>query len=50
MYVRLARIEEREAFTEFGGEYGHYMQQVSGFIPRLTDLIGGPRHSRAGES
>ena len=39
MYVRLARVEEREALTEFGEEYARYMREVPGFIPRLADLI-----------
>ena len=34
MYVRLARIEERELLREFGDEYRAYMQ-VPAFIPRL---------------
>ena len=50
MYVRLARIEERETLAEFGAEYQRYMRQVPGFIPRLGDLIGGPKHGRAGWS
>src|SRR6266571_7990239 len=50
MYVRLARTEEAEALREFGDEYRTYVQQVPGFIPRLTDLTGGPRHGRARES
>jgi methanethiol S-methyltransferase len=35
MYVRLARMEEREALREFGGEYRAYMQRVPAFLPRL---------------
>ena len=35
MYVRLARIEERESLREFGDEYRAYMVRVPGFIPRL---------------
>ena len=50
MYLRLARIEERETLAEFGAEYQRYMRQVPGFIPRLGDLIGGPKHGRAGWS
>jgi protein-S-isoprenylcysteine O-methyltransferase Ste14 len=50
MYVRLARIEERETLAEFGPEYGRYMQEVPGFIPRLADLFGGGRHRSAGQS
>lgn len=35
MYVHLARREERDARTEFGDAYLHYMQQVPAFFPRL---------------
>jgi methanethiol S-methyltransferase len=35
MYVRLARIEEREALREFGDQYPAYMQRVPAFLPRL---------------
>jgi methanethiol S-methyltransferase len=49
MYVKLARMEEREALAEFGAEYERYMCAVPGFIPRLGDLTGGPRHGRAGD-
>ena len=34
MYLRLARTEERDALSEFGDEYGRYMQRTSGFFPR----------------
>jgi methanethiol S-methyltransferase len=47
MYVRLARAEERDALAEFGAAYERYRQEVPGFIPRLTDLTGGPRHDAA---
>ena len=40
MYVRLARIEERESLREFGDRYRAYMAQVPGFIPRFQ-LPGG---------
>ena len=40
MYVRLARMEERDALREFGDQYRVYMQQVPAFLPRL-----GARHS-----
>jgi protein-S-isoprenylcysteine O-methyltransferase Ste14 len=50
MYVRLARIEEREALREFAAEYERYRREVPGFIPRLIDLIGGSTHGRAGET
>jgi protein-S-isoprenylcysteine O-methyltransferase Ste14 len=49
MYVRLARIEERETLAEFGVEYQRYMQNVPAFIPRLGDLTGGPKHGHAGQ-
>jgi protein-S-isoprenylcysteine O-methyltransferase Ste14 len=49
MYVRLARIEERETRAEFGVEYERYMREVPGFIPRLRDLTGGPKHGQAGQ-
>ena len=35
MYVRLARLEEREAIAEFGDAYRAYMDWVPGFIPRF---------------
>jgi protein-S-isoprenylcysteine O-methyltransferase Ste14 len=35
MYVRLARMEEREALREFGDQYRAYMQRVPAFLPRL---------------
>src|SRR5215813_8244415 len=35
MYVRLARIEEREALREFGDQYRAYMQRVPAFVPWL---------------
>ncbi|HEV2548813.1 MAG TPA: isoprenylcysteine carboxylmethyltransferase family protein [Stellaceae bacterium] len=49
MYLRLARNEEREALAEFGIEYERYMQEVPGFVPRLTDLIGGATRGGAGQ-
>jgi len=49
MYVRLARIEEREALAEFGPDYERYMHDVPGFIPRLSDLVSGPKHGPAGQ-
>ena len=47
MYTRLARIEERESLAEFGPDYVRYMHDVPGFIPRISDLTGGPKHGRA---
>jgi protein-S-isoprenylcysteine O-methyltransferase Ste14 len=48
MYGRLARAEERETLAEFGAVYESYKRDVPGFIPRLGDLTGGPRHGRVG--
>jgi protein-S-isoprenylcysteine O-methyltransferase Ste14 len=36
MYVKLARREEREALTEFGGTYRAYMREVPAFVPRCS--------------
>ncbi len=33
MYLLLARAEEREALSEFGGSYAEYKRAVPGFIP-----------------
>lgn len=35
MYVRLAKLEEREALAEFGEAYRAYMRKVPAFVPRL---------------
>ncbi len=43
MYVRLARIEEREAIADFGDTYRRYKLDVPRFIPRL----GGPKRGRS---
>ena len=43
MYLRLARIEERNALAEFGDAYRRYMLDVPGYIPR----IGGPKRKQA---
>ena len=48
MYVRLARLEEREAVAEFGPAYARYMHEVPGFIPRLGSLFG-PSQGPAGQ-
>ena len=40
MYVRLARMEEREAIAEFGDAYRAYMDRVPGFIPRFGSRGG----------
>ncbi|TIV43853.1 MAG: isoprenylcysteine carboxylmethyltransferase family protein, partial [Mesorhizobium sp.] len=47
MYIKLARIEEREALATFGDAYRSYMEEVPGFIPRWDRLTGAspaPRH------
>ena len=44
MYVRLARIEEREALREFGDAYRAYMDRVPAFFPRLGSS-GGQAHA-----
>jgi protein-S-isoprenylcysteine O-methyltransferase Ste14 len=41
MYVRLAKIEERDAIEEFGEAYIKYMAEVPGFLPRLGRFSGG---------
>jgi protein-S-isoprenylcysteine O-methyltransferase Ste14 len=48
MYVRLARSEERDALATFGAQYERYMKQVPGFIPRLSDILGGPHPRQEG--
>jgi protein-S-isoprenylcysteine O-methyltransferase Ste14 len=40
MYVRLARREEREVRTEFGGQYARYAREVPAFIPGLWRRAG----------
>jgi len=35
MYIRLARIEEREALRKFGDQYRAYIQRVPAFVPRF---------------
>jgi protein-S-isoprenylcysteine O-methyltransferase Ste14 len=46
MYTRLARIEERESLAQFGSDYERYMQDVPGFIPRLS----GPKRDRSNQA
>ena len=48
MYVGLARTEEREALAEFGDEYKEYMEDVPGFIPRISRLSGHATPGRYG--
>jgi len=36
MYVRLARVEERQALAEFGAEYERYMQATPAFLKLST--------------
>ncbi len=43
MYVRLARTEEREALAEFGPEYERYIHTVPAFVPRIGDVVNGPK-------
>ena len=43
MYVRLARVEEREALREFRDQYWAYMDDVPAFIPRLRSPGGKAR-------
>jgi protein-S-isoprenylcysteine O-methyltransferase Ste14 len=40
MYVKLAKTEERDAMTEFGGYYVKYAAQVPAFISRPGRLFG----------
>lgn len=47
MYVRLARMEERESLAEFGSAYERYMHDVPGFIPRFGTHVGGPKHGQS---
>ena len=35
MYIRLARIEEKEAYAEFAEEYSKYAAKTPAFFPRL---------------
>lgn len=35
MYIRLARIEEKEAYAEFAEEYANYAANTPAFFPRL---------------
>jgi protein-S-isoprenylcysteine O-methyltransferase Ste14 len=48
MYVRLARLEEREALSEFGSSYERYMRQVPAFIPKLSGPPESTKHGAAG--
>ena len=36
MYIRLARIEEKEAFAAFGNEYAEYASRIPAFFPNLA--------------
>jgi protein-S-isoprenylcysteine O-methyltransferase Ste14 len=40
MYVRLARVEEREVLAEFGDAYRRYMAATPAWIPRLRGREG----------
>jgi len=35
MYIRLARVEEKEAYAEFSEEYSKYAANTPAFFPRL---------------
>jgi protein-S-isoprenylcysteine O-methyltransferase Ste14 len=35
MYVRLAKVEERDARSQFGSEYERYAERTPAFVPRL---------------
>lgn len=48
MYVKLAKIEEREALATFGDDYRTYMADVPSFIPRLSRLLAGPAQKQSG--
>ena len=39
MYVRLARLEEREVLSEFGDAYRHYAARTPAFMPWATRMI-----------
>jgi protein-S-isoprenylcysteine O-methyltransferase Ste14 len=39
MYVKLARVEEREALASFGDAYREYMEEMSGFVPQLNRRV-----------
>lgn len=40
MYVKLARTEEADASATFGDAYARYAAEVSGFIPKLSRILG----------
>ena len=42
MYARLARQEERDAFSTFGKAYADYAARVPAFIPHLRRI---PQHA-----
>lgn len=47
MYVRLARIEEREAEARFGDEYRRYAARTPAFLP--STLLASPRKAVASD-
>jgi len=49
MYVKLARHEERETLSEFGGAYESYMKVVPGFIPRGARLLRALENENQGD-
>ncbi len=40
MYMRLARVEEKEAYAKFGEDYAKYAAQVPAFLPRFAARMG----------
>ena len=50
MYVRLGRIEEREAQQEFADQYRAYMQRVPAFIARFGSRREGVRSGAGANS
>ena len=49
MYVRLARVEERDAAAEFGSLYERYRHDVAGFVPRLSGFFSAPSRRAAND-
>ncbi len=45
MYVRLARIEEREVAAQWGEEYRRYCSRTPAFVPRLDSFSSARRSS-----
>jgi protein-S-isoprenylcysteine O-methyltransferase Ste14 len=49
MYVKLARVEEREALAEFGDDYRADMNRVPAFFPHWSRLFGETPDQRIGQ-